>query len=522
MKKLLLLILVASVFAACSSGGSSSGSTSNVDTSLIPTEQGDKWGFIDHKGTWVINPQFDRADWFRDGLARVYSAGKYGFIDTKGTYKIEPSFKGATPFFDGLAWTVVEGGAPTAIDTSGKEKFVLKEAKEVYSFSEGLAAFANADGNFGFVDKSGKIVINTQFEEVSNNFYNGLAVIEQGGLQGYVNSKGEIIINPQFELAGNFNDGLAFFYNSDFVGGYIDTKGAYAINPQFEEVRNFSEGLAAVSNGNDDWGYVDKSGKIVVNYQFDMAREFSGGLAAVRQGGKFGFIDKKGMFVINPQFDAAFDFHSNTALVQSGGKWGIVDKKGQYVVNPQFEDVGTIYSAFYTESDYYDPAPIVSALFEKTSGTDSFDGFTVGSTLQTVKDNPSYGNFSSNSDKYIVRSGNAEFHFSGEVYTLTPIYRTVWGREVATGNHTKTYNYGVELQVIKYSVPLGDGYGRGATIAAAIKDEIEKRYGVTMTVNPDRYLALRDGSLGFAVIFYPNAVTLYVTFGSQFALDGII
>ena len=43
-----------------------------------------KYGFIDKKGVIVINPQFDSANAFKDGVASVrigdHIAGKYGFI----------------------------------------------------------------------------------------------------------------------------------------------------------------------------------------------------------------------------------------------------------------------------------------------------------------------------------------------------------------------------------------------------------------------------------------------------------
>ena len=42
-----------------------------------------KWGFIDTKGQYVINPQFDGAGLFSEGLARVRIDSKGGFIDTK-------------------------------------------------------------------------------------------------------------------------------------------------------------------------------------------------------------------------------------------------------------------------------------------------------------------------------------------------------------------------------------------------------------------------------------------------------
>ena len=53
-----------------------------------------KWGFIDKTGSFVINPQFDFAWSFSDGLAAVrigdYETGKYGFIDKTGSFVINP------------------------------------------------------------------------------------------------------------------------------------------------------------------------------------------------------------------------------------------------------------------------------------------------------------------------------------------------------------------------------------------------------------------------------------------------
>ena len=59
-------------------------------------------------GTIVINPQFDYAESFSDGLAVVrmgddYRTGKYGFIDKTGAFVINPQFDVAWKFSEGLA-----------------------------------------------------------------------------------------------------------------------------------------------------------------------------------------------------------------------------------------------------------------------------------------------------------------------------------------------------------------------------------------------------------------------------------
>ena len=66
-----------------------------------------KVGFIDKQRKMVINPQFDYASGFADGLAQVRigddKTGKYGFIDKQGKMVINPQFDYASGFADGLA-----------------------------------------------------------------------------------------------------------------------------------------------------------------------------------------------------------------------------------------------------------------------------------------------------------------------------------------------------------------------------------------------------------------------------------
>lgn len=52
---------------------------------------------------WVIEPHFDDAALFSEGLAAACIGGKYGFIDHSGAWVIEPQYDGAESFIDGTA-----------------------------------------------------------------------------------------------------------------------------------------------------------------------------------------------------------------------------------------------------------------------------------------------------------------------------------------------------------------------------------------------------------------------------------
>lgn len=116
---------------------------------------------------------------------------------------------------------------------------------DAFGFNESLAC-VKQNGQWGFIDKTGKIVIPYQFDETSR-FIEGLAAVRQNGKYGFINKTGEIVIPYQFDFA-----------------------------------LPFSEDLACVEQ-NGKWGFINKTGKIVIPYQFDFALFFKEGLANVRK-----------------------------------------------------------------------------------------------------------------------------------------------------------------------------------------------------------------------------------------------
>src|SRR5688572_18741627 len=101
-----------------------------------------------------------------------------------------------------------------------------------------------------------------------------LRPIQQGGKWGYIDRTGKIVIKPQFVWAEEFSEGLAAIENEDGKHGYIDESGAVVIEAKFDNWTDFSEGLAAVSI-DFEWGYIDRTGKWAIQPQFAVGRPFS-------------------------------------------------------------------------------------------------------------------------------------------------------------------------------------------------------------------------------------------------------
>ena len=169
---------------------------------------------IDKKGNTIAGPELQ---WVgrksRDGLFPVRKKDITYYIDSKGKTVIEIEDKGirfAEPFSDGLA-RVNKGSHP-----------------------HGMFA------RWGYADQSGRIVIQCQYtnchdftEELAavnfSNQYQLEDALESGrivtvGKWGYINKSGKIVIEPMFEMAYPFNGGVARVKIGEKVG-YINKAG---------------------------------------------------------------------------------------------------------------------------------------------------------------------------------------------------------------------------------------------------------------------------------------------------------
>lgn len=172
----------------------------------IPVEKGGKWGVINLKGNYIINPQFD---YIRlDGDNYMFRKDdKYGWCDKDGKYIINPQYDGAYPF---------DGG-----DLAG---IFIYDREHRY------------DEKFGYINKKGETVIPAQFDEFAMPFWtNGLAIAAMDDEFGLIDNKGHWAVNPQFKEIVPYGN-MYIVEDNSYNWGVIDAKGKYIVNPKYNKV----------------------------------------------------------------------------------------------------------------------------------------------------------------------------------------------------------------------------------------------------------------------------------------------
>ncbi len=141
------------------------------DSKLTYAEKDKKVGFVDSSGKWIIEPQFDKARTFSDGLAPVANGKTWGYINEKGEMAIDPKFRDAEVFSDGLApvkdknWGFINTSGklviPMDYDITAGLAFLAGNNEK--GFINGLARVKSKKG-WGFLDKTGKLLGDKWFE----------------------------------------------------------------------------------------------------------------------------------------------------------------------------------------------------------------------------------------------------------------------------------------------------------------------------------------------------------------------
>jgi hypothetical protein len=135
---------------------------------------------------------------------------------------------------------------------------------------------------YGFVDVTGKIVIDLRFDR-AHDFSEGRAAVKVGDRWGFIDTDGHFIFGPRLPEVPQEGRSMR-----------------YAIVP----VGDFSEGLAPV-DVEGTFRFIDKTGKVMfdtgvkplVGVELQSVGPFKNGLAHIFAGGVEGYIDRTGKWV---------------------------------------------------------------------------------------------------------------------------------------------------------------------------------------------------------------------------------
>lgn len=317
----------------------------NLYPAFIKTDSGNKWGYIDNKGAFIIKPQYDNArDFQENGLAVVENKELSGIIDNSGKYIVEPKYGSITAFSEGLA-EVEDVDGFKVIDENGKE-ITSKAYGYISAYKNSRTFFEisapNGITHYGYLDKEGKEVIPPKYESASD-FNNEKAVVKvSDNYYALITPNGNTLHSYKFSFVGNLGDGLLpFKKQQDGKLGYINEAGAIIIPPKYGEAQPFKAERAVVNTSSDfanKYGLIDKAANFIIKPEFNQINylgksRFSVGKAFDASspflGSRFAIADINGNFLTEFIYNMVAPYKDSLASANNDKYTFFIDETGK-------------------------------------------------------------------------------------------------------------------------------------------------------------------------------------------------
>ena len=169
-----------------------------------------KWGYADIKGVFRINSVYDSATDFNNGLAIVTKDGKAYQINKAGDKK-------SLSFTPNESLVVFDNGTGYIKNSNGNYQFftrgfnlISNEFSKIGNFSDGVVKVIDLSGGVSYLNEKGERVLSLTEYGDAGDFSEGKAWVRRNSKYGYIDKAGKLVVDTLFSYASDFNNDLAY------------------------------------------------------------------------------------------------------------------------------------------------------------------------------------------------------------------------------------------------------------------------------------------------------------------------
>lgn len=156
-----------------------------------------RWALATPLERFLLLPEYDRIEAYDGGqdLFLIEKAGKQGLATADGTVILHPFYEHVKAYYREEALFVVANGGKFGVYDGAKDSFAVGLTYSgICCFSEGLFGVRAEDGKWGFVDRSGELVIPPAYDAIEAGFDQGRAVVRQGADKLTIDASGAAVV----------------------------------------------------------------------------------------------------------------------------------------------------------------------------------------------------------------------------------------------------------------------------------------------------------------------------------------
>ncbi len=339
---LILIILMVALMINFLKKDKKTSKTKNITNSYQLVFTNNKWGIINSKGEFVINPTYNEMLTIPDSTKAIFIY-QTNVDYTNGTYKSKAINDKSEVLFSG--YDSVE--AIQNIDSTGSVFYDTNTLK------------VSKDGKYGLINFEGKELLKPEYDSIETlNKIKNCYVTTKNNLKGLVDNAGNVIIDNTYAdikpLTDKYENGFVVKNNSSQYGLVNYTKQT-VLECKYNEILPVTGSDMYVVKNNDSLELVKKGDESVLKLTgYDDVVSIDGENIIVKKGNNYGVIDTEGNTVLNAEYQDLSYLYNDKYIAKKNDKYGIIDITGSEVIPFKYTKITYMSEEGFIEADNED------------------------------------------------------------------------------------------------------------------------------------------------------------------------
>lgn len=295
---------------------------------IYPAPVGDKAGYIDYTGQFVIPPIYYQTRSFDpDNRAAIVSTETLdGIIDLQGNFLVPMVYNS------------------------------LKRCKTLKG-AYGYYYIASIDKKYGVINLENQIIIPFEYDYIRSE--SNCFIVKKDGLEGVLNLSNEVILHLEhkevYQSPYNYLGFIAKGTNNKWA--LFEEDGKQICNPIFDD-RNIDFTPSYINgSSNGESLTIDYYGMVYPNFDFNVFGFYDDNYSIVKTKNElYGLINDNFNWVVKPQYEDLTFNDFQTILFKEEGKWGAMSLSGETLLLSKYEGIiqagETIFGLSMDDSGY--------------------------------------------------------------------------------------------------------------------------------------------------------------------------
>lgn len=285
-----------------------------------------KWGVINQKGEYVIEPKYDEMIVVPDETEALFAC-VYDVNYQDGTYKTK----------------IINQNGEKQFTEYDDAEFIVNYDKSKVAWYENNVIRVKKDNKYGLINFKGRELLKCEYDSIEAlQGVENVFVINRDQKAGLSDNFGNIIVDTkykQIKAISENNKKEFIIINEEGKCGIALSDKTISIECKYDDIKQITANNTYVVKTNNKWQIINEDKSINIEDGFDDVIEMTGDYIVIKKGKSYGVINSKGEEKIPTEYSMIEYSFGENFIAQKDNKCGVIDTNNEIKLEFIYEQI---------------------------------------------------------------------------------------------------------------------------------------------------------------------------------------